>query len=328
MWQKVVIIVLVGIVIVGCSQSTPAVKPKPYFGLAGFVPRNFPDFSPTDLSEMWKEINSSADLYGVHVDWKDTRLITAANQSLAKDLVVVLGWQDPLEWRSSVDSLLQTIDSVVKPPSRVKYLGIGNEVNSLKEKYPDKFDDYLVSYKAVYQAVKSKYPHLAVFPTFQYEFLQGKGYLSGTHTNTWEIVNELESFTDLFVFTTYPYFDYKSPSDIPTDYFDSIANYTSKPIAISETGWMSRQSFGGKFKSLSEQGYAGSEQEQAEYLGKLREILPKSNVEFVNWAFLHDISKWEEGDEPSLHPLFDSIALKRNDGTPKLAWEEWQKFFR
>lgn len=320
---KLAILFTVALLLSGCEVRFVG-GAKPYWGIAGFVPANFPNYNQESFVSMWQELNANTEIYGVHTDWQELSLVAQAQNQYSGSLVVVLGWQDPAEWKAGATSLITQVLDLVAANTKIKYLGIGNEINLLRAQNPTDFKNYITGYKQLYQEVKTKFPMLSIFPTFQYEALIGKGYLSGGHNESWDLLKELDDYLDLVVLTTYPYFDYKLPTDIPANYFAEATKYSVKPLAVSETGWMSRQSFGGKFSSLSEQGYAGSEQEQVDYLRKLREILPKDNTEFVNWAFLHDISKWQEGDEPSLHPLFDSIALKNNDGSSKLVWEEWQ----
>jgi hypothetical protein len=93
---------------------------------------------------------------------------------------------------------------------------------------------------------------------------------------------------------------------------------------ITETGWMSREKFGGDLAALNGV-WTGSEQEQVEYLNRLQQLVKDTNMLFVNWAFMHDYSMWVEGDIPTALPLFDSIGLRNYDGTEKMVWKEWRE---
>lgn len=293
-------------------------------GTAGYVPANFPDLKIEDVIAFWKDVESIDELYGVHTDWRDTNLIDVAAKSQKHDIVLVLGFQKPEEWQKEADAFIAKADSFLDKYSMIKYLAIGNEINMLKEENSAKFDSFLNSYEKIYEALKKEHPTVKIFTTFNYETLKGAGYLTGKkHAPSFEIIQKIGSKMDLVGLTVYPYFDHKSPTEIPDDYFRELRKYTLKPIAVTETGWMSREKYGGKLSALNE--YAGSEDEQAEYLKKLASILKSEETEFVDWIFINDIQNWSEGDVPKNNELFDSVGLKKNDGKPKKVWHLWQE---
>jgi len=321
------------ILLTGCNLNTQqkfskydlAVSKREYLiGTTGYAPPNFPDNSDEDIKNYWKDIMRSGELYGIHTDWNNTNLIDLAASQINNDLVVVLGFQTSDEWQNSASDLCRKIRGYLDEFPQIKYLGIGNEINNLYIKDNEGFVDYFMpAYKQVYETIKEEYSDINIFPTFQYESLKGGTYISGKTNATWGLIKNLDDYMDLIVITTYPYFDIKNPENIPDDYFNEIGEYSDKLLAISKTGWMSRQIFGGALKIISDQGYAGSESEQIEYLKRLTEILDNEKVEFVNWAFLNDIHNWHDGDSPIEFEVFDSIGLKYNDGSKKEVWDLW-----
>jgi hypothetical protein len=69
---------------------------------------------------------------------------------------------------------------------KLKYLGLGIEVNTLYEKSPADFDAFVQFYSEVYDAVKAKSPTTSVFTVFQLEKMKGLngGLFGGTNDPT------------------------------------------------------------------------------------------------------------------------------------------------
>lgn len=303
------------------------------FGMSGFFPANFPQHSVSDLKDFWREINFYTDSYGVHVDWQDTIILDITAENYDGELILVLGFQNPQQWQSSVGAFIASTSEILTKYPGIKYLGIGNEVNLLADDFPGQFENFAAAYRQIYTELKAEFGQVQIFPTFQYEDLIGEGYLmhgSSSNRQAWELLNEFENFMDVFAITTYPYFDHPQVVDLPNDYYAQATEFTDKQILITETGWMSRWEFGGDLSYLTEQGFTGSELEQDEYLAWLLGRVVESPGLFVavNWLGLHDISAWQEGDAPKTLPLFDSLGLKFNDGSEKAAWNRWKGIFR
>ena len=112
---------------------------------------------------------------------------------------------------------------------------------------------------------------------------------------------------------------YKTPAEIPTDYYAEIRKYTSKPIAFTEMGWLSQETFSGSLAQLNGTGWTGSEEEQAAFIARFQELTRGLPVEFALWTLTHDLKMLGRNDD-----LFSSIGLKYNDGKPKRAWDAWR----
>ncbi|MFH1221985.1 MAG: hypothetical protein V1492_02780 [Candidatus Micrarchaeota archaeon] len=190
-----------------------------------------------------------------------------------------------------------------------KYLGIGIEVNTLYEKSPEDFNNFVQFYSEVYDAVKAKSPNTKVFTVFQLEKMKGmNGGLFGGQNDAskaeWSLLDKFPK-SDVVAFTTYPDLIYKNPSDIPADYYSEIKLHTSKPIIFTEVGWHS---------AASPAGWESSDAEQAEFVGKFFTLTKDLNKEMVIWSFLYD--------QNTIEP-FNSMGLYSSDGTAKSAWSKW-----
>ncbi|HAU38062.1 MAG TPA: hypothetical protein DCX07_10155 [Phycisphaerales bacterium] len=310
------------------SYELPIAKRTFLVGTAGFAPANFPRMSADDVSQFWKDVQAAGELHGVHTDWKDLRLLDVTAKSVPTDLVVGLGFQKPAEWTRDVEALKRVIrDDVLGKYPQVKYLFIGNEVNALYDAHPREFDRFVDAYKDVYAFVKKEFPHVKVFTTFQYERLLGRSHVSGLAPREpqWFLLKKFDDRFDLLGLTTYPYLEYTDPARVPDAYLKQIARHTAKPLAITETAWMARETFGGRLKPLSDQGYTGSEDEQARYIQRLAQLSQTVPLEFINWLHINDFAPWKNGDVPANVGLaaFISTALKCHDGREKAAWKLW-----
>jgi hypothetical protein len=197
-----------------------------------------------------------------------------------------------------------------------KYFGIGIEVNSVHQKSPEDFEEFVEFYNEVFDAVKEVSPQTKIFTTFQLERMKGLngGLFGGVNDSSnaqWFLLDKFKS--DLIVFTTYPCIIFKSPSEIPENYYSEINSFTSKPIAFSEIGWFSGENISG---------WESSESEQAEFIPRFFDLTKELNKEFAVWSFMYDQNLPESSS--AFQPL-NSMALRNSDGSAKKAWNEWIK---
>jgi hypothetical protein len=297
-------------------------------GISGFAPRDFPRFGFNDLLSFWSTIRQEAEVYGIHTDWKETAHIEDSAAELEIDFELVLGFQTPEDWTTQVDAFIEVAKELLRKYPQIRYLGIGNEINIEYEKSPEQFGEFIKAYKRIYSELKAQFPEVMIFTVFQYEAMKGEGYLTGfsaLRDKQFFLIDQLIDSIDLIALTFYPMLDYRTPAEIPSTYFDDVTAY-GKKIAITETGWMSRETYGGLLKQLSDDGFAGSETEQADYLKWLVAASQTTSFEFINWFHLHDPFTWENGDEGAENfAAFDSISLHKNDGTEKQIWALWQE---
>jgi hypothetical protein len=294
---------------------------KPYFGTVGYTPGTLTS------TKFFSEVNKSSEIYGVHTDWQDTEIISLTVDNTDMPLVVMLGYQKPEEWGVKDDEFINAADNLLALYPEIKYLGIGNEINLFKYEQPGSFSKFKQSYKNIYTELKARHPEVKIFTVYQYETLLGANYLSGKepiYQTDWGLVAELDTYNDLFVSTSYPFLDYKTPAEIPANYYQQIADHTNKSVAFTEFGWLSQTTFSGKNKPLNNTGYEGSEAEQVAFLKRFKELTSSSNLEFANWPFLYEYQDWENNGNSGT-PLYDSVGLHKYDGTDKQIMRDWSE---
>ncbi len=186
-----------------------------------------------------------------------------------------------------------------------EYLGLGIEINSVYVKSLEDFEEFVPFYNEVYDAVKAVSPRTEVFTVFQLERMKGLTLWEIEEVEPhWELIDRFK--TDLIAFTTYPGLYYRDPTDIPDDHYTEINNHTTKPIAFTEIGWHS---------AASPVGWESSDQEQAEFVQLFFELTLELDKEIVIWSFMYD--------NPDIIEPFNSMGLRRSDGTTRPAWEAW-----
>lgn len=354
---------LVTLIVLACAQATPVATrapTPPWFsslpiarrtlrvGVAGLVPRHFPNATPADWLDLYQNLNQTGELLGVYQLWRDSPEkageVPAAIQTvcaLAKQYrfapVVALGFHQmtaqgytPVlstrdnpqnDWRNpDTRAKYARVAARVAQECPAPYLALGVEVTGYYEAHPEDFDNFVSAYRDAYDAVKQISPQTRVFTVFQLEAMKGKGFLSGRKRQPmWSLIEKFEPKSDWVGFTTYPMLDYKSPGEMPADYYVEIRQHTTRPLAFTEMGWISQEKFTGNLAALNGQGWTGSEQEQVDFATRFLELTRELPVEIAVWTLPHDLAAPSATDA-----LFASTGLKQNDGTPKRVWELWR----
>jgi len=207
-----------------------------------------------------------------------------------------------------------------------QYLGLGSEVNTYLDAYPDDAKNYISLYNEVYALVKAEAPETQVFATFQWEDLNNLGVFSTegrkAYDTNWEQIKAFEPNLDVWVISSYPFIIFSEGADIPTDYYTPLLEETSKPIAIAEGG----------FPSLEKNNFGGNEQSQVDYLNTINEQLGGERLSFWVYLLLNDFNLDSYAKEMGQNhrdldtlSLFASLGLREFDGTPKPALEKWNE---
>ena len=127
-------------------------------------------------------------------------------------------------------------------------------------------------------------------------------------SNQWDLFEKFNNRVDLIGLTTYPWKHFDNPEDISSNYYSRIKQYTNKPIAFTEIGWISSP--------------PSSEKEQAEFLTRFVELTKDLSVEMINWLFLHE-PVLSGVAEAVTSPEIVTISLKNKDGTKKEVYDIW-----
>ncbi len=125
-------------------------------------------------------------------------------------------------------------------------------------------------------------------------------------------------FAEQLGLSSYPYFVYATPGDIPDDYYSRIVAEAGLPAFVAEGGWASSSVGLG----------ASSEALQADYLVRQVELL--DGIHATAWLHLlfadPDLTQWPQPQPPNL-ANFTTTGLCRSDFTAKPALAVWDEAF-
>lgn len=165
------------------------------------------------------------------------------------------------------------------------------EINMYKKYNPKDYLAYKDFYPQAYQAVKELSPGTKVSVSITYADYDEKNCIDAADKSIFkQFVADFEKNSDMLAVSVYP-FCYFKPSAIPVNFFSEIANFSTLPLFIAETGWMSKSfslSFFFTFKS--------SPKTQAEYIDRLYKLTEDARaknkeVSVVNYVGIIDPGK-------------------------------------
>lgn len=220
---------------------------------------------------------------------------------------------------------------------------------------------FIAWYTGVHNALKQKYPDIAVFPTFTLEWLYGVGTNPGHGAMPYadylrqQLAIALSIPQDRTAFSSYPIEWMKvEGSGMPADTYAIIASLTDKKIWVTETGWQAVRipNVDDSPPGAYDPAYA-NETFQDIYLQWLLQQAETYHFETVIWWLNRDYldgptaaSQWlpVAGDAHTISlmqlwdtlggapavlalRLFANIGLRNCDGTPRLAVSTWNTAF-
>ncbi|MGQ9576331.1 MAG: hypothetical protein ACUVUC_13535 [Thermoguttaceae bacterium] len=187
---------------------------------------------------------------------------------------------------------------------RPKYFSIGNEVNSVHEWLGARaFADLAALEEKLYTAVKKASPTTQVLVVVSYSQLVDLPGPPRLH-----LVDKLAGSYDVLGVTTYPWKNYATAKDMPADYYTRLARHAKTPLGFTEIAWSSDPAQG------------GSEEKQVEFLLRFLELTKGLRLEFVNWAFLHDLPE-SSVTGFVVQRTHLGLGLRHYDGSPKKVWQ-------
>ena len=250
-------ILLIGIIFAsGCTQQqkqgdqSPQNDKQNSQSLKGFSlsPKSF---GSEDFTDFFEKADQAGEIISWAGDWQELSNIQNGGPTVVASLADKYGYIPIIEaqfFTQSSGQLLRPLNDAAKQSYKTsavnfaekykpKYMGFGIEINVLYEKSPEDFEDFVIFYNIVYDAVKAKSPNTKIFTIFQLEKIKGLngGLFGGTNdpnSARWPLLEKFKA--DIIAFTTYPDLIYKNPSEIPADAYTEIKSYTSKPIAFTE----------------------------------------------------------------------------------------------
>jgi hypothetical protein len=195
---------------------------------------------------------------------------------------------------------------------RPEYLALGVEVNSYQHEHPEDFERFVVLYHEAYQEVKAISPETLVFPTFQYEELQGLLPTDAPRPPQWYLLNRFAGRMDLLAVSSFPALAFENLSLIPDSYYAQLRAFSDAPIALTSLGYPS---------DLADPstGLSG-EEAQADFLGSTLEVAQQLAMPLLVW-FLGQDPSFAGSQAQSFLTL---TGLKAQDDSIKAAWLIWE----
>lgn len=209
----------------------------------------------------------------------------------------------------------------------ISYVEIGNEVDIYLHSHPYELRSFKNLYRHVYDSINEKYPDLPVGTVFAYHEIKTNNAQWIYHNLT---IGDFDAFT-LYVYTRPDFIFDRDPEEM-TQHLKEIEALTGeRSFALEEFGWSTSSRLQGREE----------DQRQAviEFFNYL-ESAPE-RLHFMNFFILHDgiekdcveqAKSFLEEDSPMLEnkefmDIFSDflcqLGLIKNDGTEKLAWNEW-----
>ena len=191
-----------------------------------------------------------------------------------------------------------------------KYFGIGIEVNWMYRDNPDLFNEFVGFFNEAAEKLKVISPNTKIFTVFQLE--QMKGLQGGLYAKTnnepvqWDLINRFPK-ADVIAFTSYPGLIYKTPGDIPTDYYTSISQNVLKPVIFTEIGWS---------RTTVASGWISSPERQAEFINRFFNLTKDIKPDVVIWSFLYD--------PPSFNLAFNTMGLLNDNDETSPGLTAWK----
>jgi hypothetical protein len=198
-----------------------------------------------------------------------------------------------------------------------EYLGLAAETNLIRVAAP------ATVYAAVVQmanaAAADVRAMVGAHPRLYVSVQADEGWGRLAHSNVYQGVEQ--DFTDFpfmeaLALSSYPYFVYTDPDDVPLDYYTRLANGRTLPVLVVEGGWT----------SASVGSVQSSPAKQASYLRRQAELLDAAKAVAVFQLTYADIDLANFPPQPpgSILPLFAQLGVvdTRLQAKPALATYE------
>lgn len=201
---------------------------------------------------------------------------------------------------------------------RPQWLGLAAETNLVRMAAPTKVYQAVKETASAIEAALAKANARSLrFVSVQAEVAWGRLLAKGRYAG---IAQDLADFPFIRMLgiSSYPYFGFDQPEDIPLDYYARLGRESGLPVLVSEGGWTSTGV--GTVKSSPEK-QAGNVARQAQLLERARAVgwFQLLFADFDTAAF--------PGPLPPNLPLFTRIGLVDADFRPKAALKTWDGVF-
>jgi len=319
------------------AAATPPDASGPGFDFAvTWTPVDYPVPSPSQLATFYAEHASYGRMIAVHRPWRASRDTAGvpegfaeqrAAEAQANGFVLMAGFgfgdQAPADLTSESEPTNNTwtnsetraafcqMAATWASEHHPKLLFLGNEIDGYYRDRPADWSNWVSELAACRDAVHAVSPMTMVFTTFQLELVKGQAARTGiTRPADWQPVIDVADAVDAIAFTTYPFFEYESPADMPDTYYSEIADHTTKPILFTEIGWTASPAAP----------YTGSETDQVDLIERLFALTAGLDVRYAAYLAKNDFPTSIIGPSNA----FFEIGLRDPSGVPRPADAAWQ----
>lgn len=278
--------------------------------LNGVTPSDYVNSNFTDLVTFYRSKNFKLWIY---VDpqngldrTSDARALQAAGKSIA----------DP-DMQLLYQQFTVAMDSILKP----NHLGLALETNLIRAVAP------ATIYAGVKQAandvaarIHSRNPTVPLSVSVQADYAWGK-LIGGSYTGIEQDFVDFPFITEVGI-SAYSYFGYKTPADIPLNYYSRLMNGRTLPVFIAEGGWPSIS------VDASDRLLTSSPELQSEYITRHGQLLDELNTIALFQLVFTDIDvSTLPSDIPPIIGLFANLGLVDVNLLPKPALSKWDDIF-
>lgn len=211
------------------------------------------------------------------------------------------------------------MDSILVPD----HLGLALETNLIRAAAPDSI------YQGVRQAANALVPEIRSFDkkvklsiSAQVDYAWGK-LGGGTYLGITQDFTDFPFIEELGL-SSYPYFSYNKPEDIPLDYYSKLTTGRSIPVFVSEGGWMSQTITGFSGETIN-----SSPQVQQQYITRQSQLLDNAQaIALFQLTFTDiDLSSQPPAVPPSIK-YFAYLGLVDASFNPRPALSTWDSLFK
>lgn len=210
------------------------------------------------------------------------------------------------------------MDSMLRPD----HLGLALETNLIRDLSPSSiYNGVKSAVNAAATDLKTKNPAVKLSVSVQVDDAWGK-LLNDSYKGIGQDLIDFP-FVEELGLSSYPYFVFDKPSDIPINYYSRLVEGKNLPVFVSEGGWSSSP------LSISGKTTTGTAEIQKEYISYQHQLLAHANaIGFFQLTFTDiDVAKLPPSVPPSI-AYFAFLGMVDIHLDRKPAFDAWDQMFK
>jgi hypothetical protein len=283
--------------------------------------------STVSLSPIWKDVEKTPGIY----DFKDLdfqaklardhnlpvylniRIIDTNNRALPSPYA---SWKfDDPRLQKPLADLIRAI--ALRVEGQVRWISIGNEVDSYFEGHTDEITAYRRLMDRVMPTVRSAFPKALFTVNFTFHGL-------GQIDKELHPISEITEFTSLTYYPMNPDFTFRDPSDVPGDFAKMFEAAHGKKVFFQELGYASSNAVN------------SSEEKQARFMKKVLDTLAQHRAQTIgaHFVWMSDIplslvnmfgDYYKLPNSDKFKAFLASLGYFDREGRPKQAWVVFER---